>query len=74
MAGKVLLATGITRDNVNNLAPTQVGVGVPGATEAIALTVQGLVSDLAATSEWMILKVDLANAFNCVSRKALLAG
>ena len=74
LAGKVLLATGPSRQAVHKLAPIQVGVGVAGAAEAVAMTVQGLVSELASTNDWVLLKVDLRNAFNCVSRHSLLQG
>jgi hypothetical protein len=33
---------------------------------------QGVVDGLANTTEWLILKVDISNAFNCVDRKAML--
>ena len=44
LAGKVLLATGVARSRTSKLAPTQVGVGVQGAAEAVVITTQNLVN------------------------------
>ena len=49
------------------LMPLQFGIAVPGGTEAVVL---GIRADLQAHPDWVVLKVDVANAFNNVHRSA----
>ena len=72
LVGKAILATPACRDAIASLAPPQVGVGVPGAAEAAAMTMQALASKLRSASPWVALQVDFSNAFNCVHRPHLL--
>jgi hypothetical protein len=72
LAGKVLFATGVMRAQVAKLSPTQVGVGVPGAVESVAIGLQAIVDQMGGTNVWMALKVDLSNAFNTVDRGQVL--
>ena len=74
LAGKVLLATGVSKAQVASLAPTQVGVGVRCAAESVAMGHTSTVDSLAHTTDWAVLKVDLRNAFNTVDRLAVLKG
>jgi hypothetical protein len=70
--GKALLASGRTKEQIANLHPLQVGVGLRNATEAVAMGVQGVVDSRAAMGHWVILKVDMTNAFNTISRQGVL--
>ena len=54
------------------LAPSQCGVATPGATETVAMALQNWVNNSIEESSWKILQVDLKNAFNTISREALL--
>src|SRR5512133_787212 len=73
MVGKALLATAKARAEVANLAPTQVGVGVPSAADNVAMGAQAMVNRLGSGPTWALLKVDLKNAFNCVDRFTVLS-
>ena len=53
-----------------SLAPLQLGVGVPGGTEAVGHAVRAA---LAADPEAVLLTVDQANAFNSLDRSAVFA-
>ena len=74
LVGKAILATAIAKAQVGGLAPTQVGVGVSGAAEAVAMGTQAIINRLAGDDDWAILKVDMSNAFNSVHRSAVLDG
>ena len=74
LTGKVLLATAVAKAQISHLTPVQVGVGVPSAAESVVMGTQSMVDGLAHTPDWVLLKVDLSNAFNCVDRGALLRG
>ena len=49
------------------LVPFQYGFAVPGGAEAV---VHGIRAALAAQPDWVILKVDVANAFNSINRSS----
>ena len=70
--GKCLLATGIAKAQVASLQPVQVGVGTQGAAGAVALATSTLVRAYQSSADWVVLKVDLRNAFNCAERQAML--
>ena len=72
LVGKALLATGVSKAQVAQLAPVQVGVGVRSAAESVAMGLQSIVDSLSHTMDLAILNVDLCNAFNSVDRLAML--
>ena len=72
LAAKCILATGNAKAQVEALRPLQVGVGTPGAAESVAMAVSFLVKMHIGTATWVLLKVDLKNAFNCTDRLAML--
>ena len=74
MVGKALLSTNASKSEVTKLAPLQTGIGLCGGAEAVAMGCQGMVDQLASQQGWVLLKVDMANAFNSVSRRAVLQG
>jgi hypothetical protein len=74
LVGKTLLSTGLAREQISKLAPLQTGIGIKGATEAVAMTCQSIVDLTGPQGAWVMLKVDMSNAFNCVSRKCVLQG
>ena len=74
MVGKALLATTAARDEISRLSPLQTGIGIRGAAEAVGMGCQSMVNHLGMQSGWVLLKVDLSNAFNSISRKAVLNG
>ena len=53
------------------MRPVQVGVGVPNATESVAMGVQALANTLASGAEWVCLQVDWSNAFNSLGQTTL---
>lgn len=72
VVGKALLATNVCKTEVAQLGPIQTGIGIRGAAEAVAMGCQSLVDSLEKQPGWVLLKVDMSNAFNTVSRKAVL--
>ena len=58
------------------LAPLQCGVGIPGACESIGQGLQDVVTALPADegADWVVLQVDVKNAFNTVHRNVVLQG
>jgi hypothetical protein len=57
---------------IKGFLPTQLGLGTPNATEAVAMGVQAMVNNLDHHGNWAILQVDLKNAFNNAHRQAML--
>ena len=72
VVGKALLATTKVKEEVATMQPLQVGVGLRNATEAVAMGVQGVVDSRQSMGHWVLLKIDMANAFNTVSTKSVL--
>ena len=72
LVGKALLSTPEARKQVAALQPVQAGLGVPGAAESIGMGLQSLVNTLGPQSSWVVLQVDIANAFNTQHRSAIL--
>ena len=72
LVGKTLLSMPQARAQVANLAPTQVGVGVRGAAEGVAMGFNNLIRQQGPSGQWVALKVDMTNAFNCVDRATML--
>ena len=72
LIGKVLLSTNTAKGQVQALTPTQVGVGVRSTAESVAMGFTNLVETLGVHTQWVALQVDLSNAFNSISRKAIL--
>jgi hypothetical protein len=72
VVGKALLATTKAKEEIATLQPLQVGVGLRNATEAVAMGVQGVVDSRQSMGHWVLLKIDMANAFNTVSRRSVL--
>ena len=77
LIGKYALTLPTVRQATRALQPLQVGVGVPGAAELVAMSLQSMVDGMhhmAAAGDWVVLQVDVANAFNTVDRNAVLPG
>lgn len=75
LVGKFLVRRHEGMEEAADLCPQQLGVGVKGSTDLLPQGVQALVNSLWAQEprgEWGVLKVDVKNAFNCMSRKAML--
>ena len=70
LAGKVLLRTTLMQTQSGSFRPRQTGVGVPMACDLIEMGVQSVAQSPG--QEWVVLQVDLKNAFNSVSRQAML--
>ena len=68
LVGKALLATPEAKAQLAKLQPVQAGVGVRNATESVAMCTQNLANALGTGQSWVMLQVDLRNAFNCVER------
>ena len=56
----------------NTLGPKQLGVAQPGGAEKIIHSMRGVLASRWEGDDFTILKVDFANAFNSISRDALL--
>jgi hypothetical protein len=67
-----LLCARVKSSAVAALAPHQVGVAVPNGSEAAVHATREYLAQ-PRTSDRVVAKIDLANAFNCVSRAAVLA-
>ena len=74
MVGKVLMSTPSLAAQLKNLAPLQCGVGIPNACESIGQGLQNVVSGMPVEGDWVVLQIDLSNAFNCVDRTTMLKG
>ena len=72
VVGKALLSTSVAKEQVARVQPLQVGVGLRNATEAVAMGIQSLVDSRQSTGQWVLLKMDLSNAFNCIDRETVL--
>lgn len=64
-----ICAVRLARRVPDALAPTQLGVGVPGAIESILHSVRSAVRQ---NPDWLVVTLDWRNAFNSVSREAVL--
>ena len=71
LAGKVALQL-VADDIAAHLQPHQLGVGVPGGAEAIVHSAQPYVRHQLFSADHLLAQVDLNNAFNRVSRHAVL--
>jgi len=74
LVGKALLSTAVARGEVSSLQPLQLSVSCQNGMEFIALGVQSIVDTHHDDCPWAILHLDLKNAFNSVSRDAILPG
>ena len=76
LVGKCLLNCGPLLAQLKAMAPEQCGVGIPGACESIGQGLQDTVNALPADpgADWVVVQVDLTNAFNSISRQSVLAG
>ena len=72
VVGKTLLQHPDVRGQVAALRPRQVGVRVPFGAELVGMGVQAAVRSLGAASDWVCFQADVTNAFNSVSRAAVL--
>ena len=72
--GKALLNVPPLLSQLQGLSPVQCGVGVPNACESIGQGLQGLVDSLPREGDWVVLQVDVSNAFNTIDRTAVLHG
>ena len=68
LTSKILLSSCISKA-VSYLQPIQLGVGVPGGCEAVIHTAQSWAEQ---HPDWVILKVDMENAFNSMDRQLFL--
>ena len=76
VVGKCLLQTEEVKMESASLQPRQCGVGVRNAAEMVGMGLQRLVQSRAAdgANDYAILQVDMRNAFNSISRDAVLRG
>ena len=76
LVSKVCMAQGQMRRAAVDMEPVQCGLGTRGACELIGQATTTLVRELhlrhAEQNDWAVLQVDLANAFNCVSRQHMM--
>ena len=77
LVGKVLLQLPEVKQEMQTLKPRQCGVGVPFAAEMLGMAVQRLADGMlpeAVSSSWAHLMIDIKNAYNSLSRVAMLKG
>jgi hypothetical protein len=68
---KALIKMPATQAVMASLAPTQTAFGGKNACELVAMTFQHLILQAAGDSQWVLLQVDIKNAFNTVQRSAI---
>ena len=66
-----LASSAVRHTAVEHLSHLQVGVGIKNGTEAIIHAVNNLLSNEEYCRNNVLLKVDLSNAFNCISRATI---
>ena len=74
MIEKYLVWLPQTKEAISQMEPLQQGLGSPGACERLDTTLQQTVEWPDLPLDWIILEVDLSNAFNSVDRTAVRAG
>ena len=74
LIGKTILQNPLCKSQLSKLQPLQAGLGTPHACEMIAMGVQNMIQLLPTEGDWAVLQLDLSNAFNSVSRTAVLEG
>ena len=72
IVGKYVMRSAAVRTAVEGMLPQQCGVLVRGACEAVGMGLQSWVRQRESDPDWAILQVDVKNAFNSLSRKAIL--
>ena len=74
--GKCLLGSEAVKTELACLRPRQCGVGVKNAAEMVGMGLQRFVQSKAAQGDhdYVVLQVDMRNAFNSISRNAVLKG
>ena len=74
--GKCFLRLDAVKEEMACLQPRQCGVGVRNAAEMVGMGLQRLVQARQAEgdTDYVVLQVDMANAFNSISRDAVLRG
>jgi len=68
---KCVLLCAPVKEALRGALPFQCGAGFPRATSIVAIGLQQLVNAGGPIGDWAILKVDLRNAFNCISRSKI---
>lgn len=71
---KFLMNLPETKECTMRLQPHQLGCGFPSACELVGRSLQQTLEGAPLPDDWGILQLDLANAFNSVSRDAVLRG
>ena len=71
LVGKCLMAS-VREEARHYFWPSQVGVGVKGGAEKAVHTVRAWMQRNSSSSQKVLVKLDFANAFNCVSRQVAL--
>ena len=76
LVGKALMNSGPLLGQLKALALLQCGVGIPGACESIGQGLQAVVLALPndPSADWVVMQIDVSNAFNTVDRNAVLQG
>ena len=71
LAGRLLFSQKEVVEGLTSMHPTQIGVAMKGAPEKLACALQELVNSFHKedpTGDWVILQVDVSNAFNSMLR------
>ncbi len=76
IVGKCLLRLEAVKEEVACLQPRQCGVGVQNAAEMVGMGLQRLVKakQVEGDTDYVVLQIDVTNAFNSISRDAMLRG
>jgi hypothetical protein len=72
IVAKFAMDSPVAKRAVESLQPTQCGVGIAGACETVAIGLQNWVNAHQGEADWLVLQVDLCNAFNSLQRAPLL--
>ena len=74
LVGKVLMHVPKLMGEMRALAPIQCGVGVTNACESIGQGLQALIPSMPEDGDWVVLQIDVSNAFNTIDRTGVLKG
>ena len=66
--GKYVANSAISKRVTQTMLPNQCGIATPGACETVAMGLQNWVQAHATDPTWLILQIDLRNAFNSICR------
>ena len=71
VVGKYVANSAISKGLIQTMLPNQCGIATPGACETVAMGLQNWVQAHLTDLTWLILQIDLRNAFNSICREPI---